>query len=233
MLASQSDLCSNFADCPVCQDRIARAGGSVQCSVFSVQTGGRRLVGFARAKQEIEDGDVLLWRPTNALGLAIAAVTGSQYSHAAMAAWLPERRCIDGQSVRGNLMSLEMLPFRGGRMGNLEKQVRRWPGRCDVYRPRGSYNNHEAMAQMIRLVQQDYGWIDYGCVVLHRYLGLPTVDLENSDDPEVPRDCSAGVAWACRTGGDKEVYRGDRDADIVPGDLANEEFSAYRLTLIP
>jgi hypothetical protein len=223
MLASQSDLCSNFANCPVCQERIARmaAEGPGQHTADARMPRSRR-VRFQDAKEEIVDGDVLLWRPTSLLGRGIAWGTGSIRSHASMAGWWYD-----------TLENVEMLQFAGGRVADLQHEVTRWPGSCDVYRPLPPYNGFGALQQMKRLISQDYGWLDFLYIVLHRYLRLPTIPLRNSDDPEEPRVCSAADAWAVRTGGGKLVDERACDAEIVPGDLADEEFSRYVLTLVP
>ncbi len=191
MLASQSDLCSNFAACPACQARIARAAEACSPSPQSpVPSPSLRLVTFDRAREEIVDGDVLLWRPTSLLGRLIAWATRSTYSHASMATWL----CDD-------VAALEMLQWRGGCASNLKKQGDRWPGSCDVFRPRyPSGDARYAVDQMFLLVQQDYGWLDFAYIVGHRYLRLPLLPMADTRDPEQPRVCSAAVAWAIRTG---------------------------------
>jgi hypothetical protein len=180
-----------------------------------------RLVPYREAVLEIRDGDILLWRATSLVGRAIARRTKSKYSHAAMARFM-----------RGRLWTIEMLQWYGGRADHLESQVRRWPGACDVFRPYPIYNGDCAAWEMDRLVGQDYGWADFAYITFHR-LGLDPRHIPNSDEPEQPRVCSAGVAWAARTGG-RRIVRGDRtDMEIVPGDLADEDFSRYLLTLVP
>jgi hypothetical protein len=184
---------------------------------------GRRPLGVDRAGLEIRDGDILLWRPTSLVGRIIAQGTGSIYSHASMAGWW-----------NSALMNVEMLQFRGGQAACLKKQVRRWPGCCDVYRPRSPlYAGEDALYQMKRLISQPYGWQDFAFIVAHRYLRLPLVDPADSMDPAKPRVCSAAVAWAVRTGCGLRVDQRACDAEIVPGDLADEEFSSYVLTLVP
>jgi hypothetical protein len=196
------------ASCPIPDSRPPRAGS--------------RSVRFAQARCEIRDGDVLLWRPTSLCGRAIAAATGSIYSHASLAAWFCD-----------SLANLEMVQWAGGRAANLEKQVQRWPGCCDVYRVPVIPEPRWVVRQMFRLVQQDYGWQDFLYIVGSRYLRLPLLAVENTRDPEQPRVCSAAVAWAIRTGAGLRVDPRRNDAQIVPGDLADEDFSRYVLTLIP
>ena len=183
---------------------------------------GSRLVKFDQAREEIQDGDILLWRPTSLLGRLIARGTGSVYSHASMAAGL-----CDG------LANLEMLQWRGGCVSNLAKQVQRWPGSCDVFRPRPSYDVRHAVDQMFRLVQQDYGWLDFAYIVGYRYLRLPLLPLADTHDPEQPRVCSAAVAWAIRTGGGCGSMSGPATRRSCPGTWPIRRFSNYVLTLIP
>ena len=184
---------------------------------------GSRQVRFADATSEILDGDVLLWRPTLLLGRLIAWKTGSIYSHASMAVW-----------QRGSLMNVEMVQWAGGRQLRLQPQVLRWPGSCNVYRPRPPYDKEAACAKMVELCGQEYGWRDFAAIVAHRYLRMPVVGLKNTLDADEPRVCSASDAWAIRAGGRKLVYPGRDvlDSEIVPGDLADDGFSRYVLTLV-
>ena len=176
---------------------------------------GRRLVRFAEAAEEILGGDILLWRPTSLLGRAIARGTHSVYSHASMAAWF----C-------GLLANLEMVQWAGGRVANLEKQVKRWPGSCDVLRVPMIAQPQYVVSQMFRLVQQDYGWEDYAYIVASRYLRLPLAVWADTRDPEQPRVCSAAVAWAIRTCAGLRADPRRSDAETVPGDWPTRIFPA-------
>jgi len=72
---------------------------------------------YARLREEIRDGDWLLWRPTTLAGHLICWATGEKYSHASMAVWIGKR-----------LYNAEMIQWHGGRRRPLSYQIAiPWP----------------------------------------------------------------------------------------------------------
>jgi len=83
-----------------------------------------RFVPLAEAREQIADGDLLLFRRRSLIAIA----GRGEHSHAAKAAWWGDE-----------LFCLEVREWHGGRAVTLASQVRRFPGRIDVHRA----NAHE------------------------------------------------------------------------------------------
>lgn len=184
----------------------------------------QKLKFYEEARDCVKAGDVLLWRPTSWFGWFIALGTRTPYSHAGLAAWHGNR-----------LYALEMLQGTGGRHEALSKQIALFPGRCEVWRPTSpSYNGEGAASEFMWILGARYGWSDFMQMTvllfskwLHERLYNPPF---NSDDPDIPRVCSSGVHWGCRTGGG--VALTDKpDLLVSPGDLAKSSGLAYQFTL--
>ena len=181
----------------------------------------RRRVLYAAVRDEIRDGDWLLWRPCSWAGRLICWGSRQPYSHASLAGW----------SRDGRLRNVEMVQWHGGRTVLLSQQLRRWPGSCDVYRPLPPYDGPGALEQMLWLCGQHYGWSDFARITCRKL--LPRLALQparNSLDPGQPRVCSASVCFAARTGGELEALRYRLDLETTPGDLASPELAKYLVT---
>jgi len=184
------------------------------------------VVHYPLARRKIRDGDLLLFRPRRGLmGQLIAAAGRSEYSHAAMAAWW-----------NGRLMCLETVQGRGGRAVLLSNLVREKPGRIDVFAAnatRRRFDRREAVAAMIGITGQCYGWWSLLWVALRH---LPVVrllvrpDTDDAANGSLPF-CSQAVARAYRAGGvDPVPNMADRVTE--PGDLARSTFFRFRFTLV-
>lgn len=174
---------------------------------------------YEQFRDEIRDGDLLLWRPTSLLGRAICLATWADYSHASMAAW----------NDNGRLYNLEMVQWQGGRHVLLSHQLAKWPGSCEVWRPRSDFfDGHGAVKQMMWLLGQHYGWSDFARITTRLF--FPRIVLPkavDSDDPDVPRVCSAAYCFAARTGGGFAPCPGKPDLEVSPADLAKSQFASY------
>ena len=179
---------------------------------------------YDEVRGDVHDGDLLLWRPVNAIGRLIAGATGTHISHASMAAWRG-----------GRLYNLEMIQWAGGQHQPLSTQVAKWPHSCEVWRPQSDqFNGKGAVEAMLWLMGQRYGWGDF-CRISVRTL-LPKALIPqaiDSFDPDVPRVCSSSYAWAARTGGNETCCPGKPDLDVSPGDLVKSTFARYLFTLTP
>jgi hypothetical protein len=185
-------------------------------------------VTFRRALELVSSADILLWRPTAWWGRAIAVAGRGPYSHAAMAAWWDD-----------TLMAMEMTAF-GGRAVTLESQVRRYPGRIDVYQANPCHRWPEweparAVACMRRFCGVPYGWRNLlGTALLHvpgvRFL-VPA-QTDDQADRGRPPFCSQAIAAAGRAAGVDPVQE-LADCQTEPADLARSPFYAYLFTLIP
>jgi hypothetical protein len=144
------------------------------------------------------------------------------------------------------LFCLEIREWHGGRAVTLESQVRRRPGRIDVYQanPRNrwpEYDRARATSHMRRLAGCDYG---YAAVLAAAMLHLPLVRLAlraEVDDADHasrgarrrPPFCSQACAWADRDGGGVDPVPHLADRLTEPADLARSPFYKYVLTLVP
>lgn len=182
------------------------------------------LVAYEEARRWICDGDLLLFRRR---GLIAVAGRG-EHSHAAKAAWWDE-----------DLFLLEVLQATGGRAVTLSSQVRRYPGRWDVYEANPDdrwpeYDRAAATRFMRRLCGCDYG---YGGVAMAALLHLPVVRCfvrPAVDDAAIDRRppfCSHACAMADRLGGHIDPVPHLADRLTEPADLARSAFYRYRFTL--
>lgn len=185
-----------------------------------------RLVGYRQARSEIRDSDLLLFRRRS----LISILGRGEHSHAAKAAWWD-----------GDLFCLEVREWYGGRAVTLSSQVRRFPGRIDVFEVNPDerwphYDRRGAVRFMRRLAGCDYG---YCGVVWAGLLHLPVLRLflrANLDDASHlhrPPFCSHACAMADRLGGGVDPVPHLADWLTEPADLARSPFYRYRCTLLP
>ena len=126
------------------------------------------------------DGDLLLFRRR---GLIAIAGRGT-HSHAAKAAWW----CDD-------LFCLEVREWHGGRAVTLASQVRKFPGRIDVYHANPAnrwpeYDRTRSTTMMRHLAGCDYG---YAAVLAAAMLHLPFIRMAVRAEIEDARRSPATV----------------------------------------
>ena len=179
---------------------------------------------YEDVRLKIRDGDLLLFRRPGLISIA----GRGRHCHAAKAAWW------------GNdLFLLEVLHFTGGRAVTLSSQVRRWPGRYDVYEVNPAnrwpdYDRTAATRLMKRMCGCDYGYRGLlTAAMLHlpivRCFVRPSVDDEAID--RRPPFCSHACVMADRIGGGDDPVRHLADRLTEPADLARSPFYRYRFTL--
>ncbi len=192
-------------------------------------------------RQQIRTGDFLLCRGTETpMSAGIQRVTGSEYTHIAMAGWVTS----SGDSSRpllgvpARLMLGETIQQYAARLIDLGGEVRRWPGYYDVYRYRNTWTPYAAWNPLVAWeFMQDasggcYGWRYITKVWARRRLGTWLIPpIKNSDDPQASRNCSGLCHAALRAAGGKAIK--PYDCDVVPGDFAAEDVSDYIGTLFP
>lgn len=191
---------------------------------MSAENSQKTLARYQDVRSQIRDGDLLLFRRRGLISIA----GRGQHSHAAKAAWWGD-----------DLFLLEVLQRVGGRAVTLSSQVRRHPGRYDVYEtnpdnrwPR--YDRDAATQFMRRLCGCDYG---YGGVAVAALLHLPLVrwfvkpDVDDRAVDRRPPFCSHACAMADRLGGGVDSVKHLADRLTEPADLARSPFYRYRFTL--
>lgn len=187
---------------------------------------GLRYVRLPEVAGQIKDADLFLWRRR---GLIAMAGRGA-HSHAGKAAWWGE-----------DLFCLEVRELRGGRAVTLASQVKRYPGRIDVFATNPdnrwpAYDRSRATVWMRRLAGCSYG---YAGVIAAALLHLPLVRLAvraQTDDSAIDRRppfCSQACVMADRIGGGVDPVRHLADRLTEPADLARSPFYRYRFTLLP
>jgi len=186
----------------------------------------RQLVTLADARPHIADGDLLLFRRR---GL-IAIVGRGEHSHAAKAAWWGD-----------DLFCLEVREWHGGRAVTIESQVKKFPGRIDLYHTNPAnrwpeYDRTRSTTLMRRLAGCDYG---YAAVLAAAMLHLPFVrmavraEVEDDAIDRRPPFCSHACAMADRLGGGVDPVPHLADRLTEPADLARSPFYEYLFTLTP
>jgi hypothetical protein len=184
-----------------------------------------RFVSLTEARPQISDGDLLLFRRR---GLISTAGRGT-HSHAAKAAWWGD-----------DLFCLEVREWHGGRAVTLESQVRKRPGRIDLFRANPlnrwpEYDRTSSTLLMRRLAGCDYG---YASVLAAAMLHLPFLrmvvraDVEDSAIDRRPPFCSQACAMVDRVGGGVDPVPHLADRLTEPADLARSPFYRYELTLV-
>lgn len=186
----------------------------------------RNLLRYKEVRDQIEDGDLLLFRRRGPIAIA----GRGDHSHAAKAAWWDR-----------DLFLLETRAPFGSRAVALSSQVRRHPGRIDVYQTNPEsrwpeYDRAGAIRFMRRLAGTDYG---YAGLVAAGLLHLPVVrwfvraDVDDRTYDRRPPFCSQACAQADRIGGGVDPVPHLADRLTEPADLARSPFYRYRFTLVP
>lgn len=200
----------------------------------------RLYVPYNVARQHIQDGDMLAYRPKwwHLVGQLIATVGRSPVSHTAMA-----------HKENGSLEAIAMR-IAGGSRDRLSVEVRKYPGRIDVYRPSKTITRHfvnsdgvqeqeldcdyEKMVYLARtMVGRRYGWLSIACIA---FRFLPVVRLfvrSPRDDVSIAgRDpfCSGMYSWTCKKAYTDPVP-GFANRDTTPGELTRNPLFSYLFTL--
>src|SRR5690606_19939014 len=125
----------------------------------------------------LSDADLLLFRREGLLSFShlISTAGRSEYSHAAMLG-----------HCHGLLLCLEMRELRGGRAVTLESQVRRYPGRIDVFTLRSEYreafDRFGAVKAMMRRCGGEYSYAGILSAALLHLPGVRLLASPNTDD---------------------------------------------------
>lgn len=195
-----------------------------------------KLVEYSKARRQIRDGDLLLWRPTSVWGWLIARLSGSEHCHAAKAAR------VSVSATRSVLVSIETAEGKGGTAQPLSEQVERYPGKIDVYEtnPDGIWQHYDRAASVEwswrHVPGRPYGmrsllWLACSYVIGLRVFVRPDADDESNGTK--PPHCSGACSMADRIAGGVDPVPGRADLATSPGDLERSPFYRFRFTLIP
>lgn len=184
-----------------------------------------RLVSLAETTERmlISGGDLLLFRNTNPISIA----GRGKHTHAAMASWWG-----------GRLFCIEVREWVGGRAVTLASQVRKFPGRIDVFQANSvhdrNWNRMDAQEAMRSLAGCAYGYGNVLRASLSHLFGTRLFTKPSMNDclqGNKPPFCSEAIAWAHRMAGfDPVPNLADRYTE--PADLARSNFfRKYKFTL--
>ncbi|WP_428303886.1 hypothetical protein [Lacipirellula sp.] len=198
----------------------------------------RMTITDARVAGLLQAGDLLLFRgvvfswrdPRTYTSKLICIASRGIHSHAAkLAFW------------GGLPFVAEVREMVGGRIVTLDSQVRRYPGRIDVYQANwrnchAEFNRVGVVRYMLELAGCSYGWRSLlAAAPLHlpfiRWRVTPNVD--DASRPVGMPFCSQACAMADRIGGGVDVVPNLADEITEPGDMARSDFYRYAFTLIP
>jgi hypothetical protein len=185
-----------------------------------------KYVPYQQARHQVRDSDLLLFRRRGLISIA----GRGDHSHAAKAAWWGE-----------DLFCLEVREWKGGRAVTLSSQVRRFPGRIDVYHANPGnrwtdYDRAKATRTMRRLAGCGYGyWGVAAASLLHLPFArlLVRADVRDDEYDIRPPFCSQSCAMSDRVGGGVDPVSHLADRLTLPADLARSPFYQYQFTLIP
>lgn len=196
---------------------------------------------YDQAKELIQEGDILLFRGSGAIGFLIKRYTGGVHSHVALAHK-------DGDVLE----CVEFREFMGGRSVSLKSQVDNSPLNIDVFRPVKSISYEEMDAEgntklieknyteetasamtedIIRWTGQPYGWSNIWKMFL-RFIPGTRLFQQNINDDEVAKAkvCSTAVTVALRRNFmDPVPYLADDR--VSPADLARSPILQYLFTI--
>jgi len=196
---------------------------------------------YDQAKELIQEGDILLFRGSGAIGFLIKRYTGGIHSHVALAHK-------DGDVLE----CVEFREFMGGRSVSLKSQVDNSPLNIDVFRPVKSISYEEMDAEgntklieknyteetasamtedIIRWTGQPYGWSNIWKMFL-RFIPGARLFQQNINDDEVAKAkvCSTAVTVALRRNFmDPVPYLADDR--VSPADLARSPILQYLFTI--
>lgn len=196
---------------------------------------------YDQAKELIQEGDILLFRGSGAIGFLIKRYTGGVHSHVALAHK-------DGDVLE----CVEFREFMGGRSVSLKSQVDSSPLNIDVFRPVKSisyeemdaegntklieknYTEETALAMtedIIRWTGQPYGWSNIWKMFLRFIPGARLFQQNiNDDDVAKAKVCSTAVTVALRRNFmDPVPYLADDR--VSPADLARSPILQYLFTI--
>ena len=190
------------------------------------------LLDYNSVRGDIQNGDLLLWEPTNLFGRIVSRLSGGKYSHVASVSW------------SGDVLEChEMLQWQGGQTTNLSVQVRNYPGKVHVYRIGNLKEPYAFSQRQRRRAGEKYGWWNLKCATTGRLLGysrLPRLlDVSVSYDQRrrkelyitpltQPAFCSQAVVSDLRAAG-RDAFPTKAAWEIDPNMLAT--IAEYQFTL--
>ncbi len=218
---------------------------------------------YSDVKSLIREGDVLLYRGTGWFSFLVRAYGESRYTHCGLASWWNG----DANTSYGILESVEFREGSflsglfgssgggGGRSINLDREIKKYSGKIDVYRPTQNFGYHKfdpikktteyskisfdgrAVTRTLRhMTGLPYGWKKVWFVAKYRLFCLGLYNnyeaLMNDSVQEIIYPvCSSVLAYAFNSN-NFDLIKNKSDDWTSPGDIANSPRLSYLFTLV-
>jgi len=198
-----------------------------------------------KARDLIQEGDVLLFRGRGIVSKAIQKVTQGRYSHVGLASW---------HSNDNNILELvEFREWKGGRTTNFSRNLEKFDRQIDVYRvlsPKKvvtfnqddlsfserwvNFNPHDVTYELRKMTGLPYGLRRIWWMAKFYMFGLrflindPTIYDDESREVVFPV-CSTAVA-ACFSKHGFDLIQNRSDERTTPVDIARSPLLSYMFT---
>jgi len=224
----------------------------------------RVLIPYSQGKVLVNEADVLLFRGSGWASYFLSRSGKSTYTHVAMASWINGRantpdgilECVEfreGSPIAGLFNS---NAAGSGRAVNLSREVNKYPGCIDVYRPipyctkwvfdeekedlkleRTFLVHKDVTDTMRKLTGLPYGWRRIWWLAKQSMAGFRLfTDVESLQDDEsgdiIYPVCSTAVAYCFNKNG-FDLINNKSDEWTEPGDVARSARLSYLFTLEP
>lgn len=175
---------------------------------------------YSEIRDQIQDGDIILFRGARLLSRMIEAGSKSKYSHAAIALWWHRRLML----LQAEIQCIQAVP--------LSVALGKYKGVADWYRVRDEHRARIDFAPILDEAKVDLG-LAYSTSELLKSALHSLVGLDLPPDCETPHAlfCSQYVARCFRVGG-LPLIEGMTDIETTPGHISKSPILEYSGTLI-
>lgn len=190
-----------------------------------------RQLPYAEYREQAQNADILLWRPTSVWGHIIASGTRGPWCHAAATKW--------ARNGTDRLLSIQYREGIGGYAIPTRDEVRQHPGRCDVFRVEMDAATRESVTDtLMDSLGGDYNWASIWLIAMGYLPVLRWLHNVPGVETWVERKLSSSAALICSA----YVERGFRLHDmpfirregglVSPNDIGRSTLPEYVGTLV-
>jgi hypothetical protein len=207
------------------------------------------ILNYSRARQLIQEGDVLLFKGTAIYSFLIKRASVGQYSHVGIASWVGPPN-----TPEGLLECVEFKEWRGGRAINLDYYAENYKGSIDVYRPvpffsdlnfdettdevnfkRIPFEPNKVTNKMRRMTGLPYGWLRILWIAVFkmpfiRYL-IPIGILTDDTVKHIVYPVCSNVVSYCFSLFNFDLIKNRSDEWTEPSDISKSARLNYLFTL--
>lgn len=177
-------------------------------------------VRYSEIRDDVDDGDVFLFRGNRIISRLFQAGSHSKYSHSGLVGWWDRRLML----FQAELACVQAVPF--------SVAVRSYDGLVDWYKVRPEYMSQLNMDALLDEAKSNLG-IAYGTTDLFRTILHELANLDLPPECETPHAlfCSQYVARCFRVGG--VPLKVEQDMAIFPSEIASSPVLMYMGTIVP